>query len=442
MQGGLHKRIGLSVALAVAALAAAPALASAAGTVSSDGATVTYTGDGGVNNVVITENPGGVGGTTYQFAETGIGAGAGCTDNGDTATCLKAGPTSVVMNMGGGDDIVDGSTVNEDPFTINGDSGGDTLRGTAGMDTVNGGDDADPFVSGQANNDTVNGGDGNDGFGPFSNRLFGGNGDDTVNGGPGNDRLEGFGGVDVLDGGTGIDRALYGGENVNDCTDPINVSLDNVQNDEGCQGEAISSENVMNTVESVTGSQHSDTITGSCFANTIAGDIGIANDDPGGADTISGDPVGGCNPGSPDFMGGGEGGDALNGDEPGGVNGIDTVTYGFPYTGHSTGINITMNEGVAANDADGFGNFDQVHGDIDRIIGTPLADAITAAAADQAVQFFGRLGDDTLTDGPGDDLLDGEGGTDTANCTDITGGNGGTDTARNVETNNGCEANL
>jgi hypothetical protein len=60
---------------------------------------------------------------------------------------------------------------------------------------------------------------------------------------------------------------------------------------------------------------------------------------------------------------------------------------------------------------------------------------LNATAAEQAVQLFGRLGNDTLTDSPFDDLLDGEAGTDTANC--VNGGSG--DTHRNIETNNGCE---
>jgi hypothetical protein len=419
------------VGVAVAALAAMPAVASAAGTVSISGSTLTYTGDAGVNDVTVTES-----GANYQFAETGISVGAGCTDNGDNATCPLAGPTSVVMNMGDGNDVVAATTVNEDPFTIDGQAGEDTLRGAMTNDTVNGGDDDDPFVSGQAGNDVVNGGNGNDGSGgpAFSNRVFGGNGDDTVTGGDGNDRLEGFAGVDTLDGGTGLDRALYGAESVTNCTlgDPIVVSLDNVQNDNGCQGEAANSENVMDTIESVTGSRSGDTITGSCFANTISGEIGTTNDDVGGNDTLRGDPTTGCTPGSSDFLGGGEGSDTLFGDAAVGDAGVDTVTYGTPYTGVGD-LSIVINGGAVSND--GWGNTTEtVGGTIERVIGNSGNDTLNATAAEQGVQLFGRLGNDTLTDSAFDDLLDGEGGTDTANCT-----NGGTDTHRGIETNNGCE---
>ena len=53
------------------------------------------------------------------------------------------------------------------------------------------------------------------------------------------------------------------------------------------------------------------------------------------------------------------------------------------------------------------------------------------------MQLFGRLGDESLSDSAFSDLLDGEGGTDTAHC---DGGIGrGTDTHRNIEANNGCE---
>ncbi len=96
------------------------------------------------------------------------------------------------------------------------------------------------------------------------------------------------------------------------------------------------------------------------------------------------------------------------------------------------GINVTLDD--VANDGDGWGGTDNVNGDCERIIGNAQADTIDATGADQAVQLFGRLGNDILTDGPEDDLLNGEGGTDTANCV-----NGGIDTAIEIETNNGCE---
>ena len=184
-------------------------------------------------------------------------------------------------------------------------------------------------------------------------------------------------------------------------------------------------------IESVTGSQFADSITGSCFANTFAGSANVAaNVAPiDGNDTFNGDPAG-CLPATTDgteadFMGGGEGNDIFNGDGSGNA-GFDTVTYGTPYAGHATSaapcavsgnraVSVTFDD--VANDCDGFGNTtENVNGDINRLIGSPLADSLSGAGADQDVQLFGRLGDDLLTDGPFNDLLNGESGADTANC--------------------------
>ncbi len=111
--------------------------------------------------------------------------------------------------------------------------------------------------------------------------------------------------------------------------------------------------------------------------------------------------------------------------------GVDTVTYGTPYTGGAA-ISVTLDD--AANDNDGMGNVtDNVGGDCERIIGTANGDTINAAAADQGVQLFGRLGGDTLTGSGFDDLLNGEDGTDAGDC------GAGTDTAISIETPTACE---
>ncbi len=90
---------------------------------------------------------------------------------------------------------------------IEGDTGNDTLTGTAdderlyghdGDDTINGGD-GDDLIRGGAGNDTLNGGDGND-------TLIDGNGSDTFNGGNGNDTI-GISSTNFssIDGGNGVD---------------------------------------------------------------------------------------------------------------------------------------------------------------------------------------------------------------------------------------------
>jgi len=77
------------------------------------------------------------------------------------------------------------------------------LSGTAGDDTMVGGDGIDSF-NGDAGADVLIGHGGPD-------RLRGEPGDDTLDGGDGNDILNGGDGNDVLDGGEGVDTAIFSG---------------------------------------------------------------------------------------------------------------------------------------------------------------------------------------------------------------------------------------
>jgi RTX calcium-binding nonapeptide repeat (4 copies) len=515
IDGRRLRRAGLTAAVALAAIAAFPSLASAV-TVSLASGMITYQAVPGETNSVTVTEPG----TNYQFAETGIVAGAGCTQGVNLVTCPEAGTTSVVMHMDDMGDTVNATAVNQNPFTVNGGAGGDTLtlsdlpagdigngdagndtiNGEPGVDTLNGGDDVD-IINGGDGNDTLNGGsggdtlngdneldtlNGNDGAdtlnggqnndtlngGADDDILDGGIHDDTLNGGDGADSLEGNANNDLLngddgpdflsgglnndnlngatelsagdastdrmnggfgnddfDGGNGIDRVLYYiGCGEGGATLSITITIDNVANDAGCHTET--GDNVRTSVESVTGSAGNDFITGSCFANTFSGAQNVAEGTGSGNDTLTGDPAG-CLAATTDgteadFFGGGEGNDIFNGDGTGNA-GFDTVTYGVPFTGYTSGINVTFDD--AANDSDGFGNAaDNVNGDIERLIGSPMGDTIDATAADQDVQLFGRLGDDLLTDGPFNDLLNGEGGADTVSCP-----NGGTNVSLNNE---------
>jgi hypothetical protein len=475
--GRAYRRAGLTVALALAALAVVPAVAFADDTVATAGTTITVTDSGEANNMTVTQTAV----NSYTFTETGSGVtisngtiSAGtCTDNGNNVVCSGVAWTSVVINLGSGADIFTAAGVNDDPFTINGGNDDDgNITGSSANDTINGDDTSDDAtatgLSGGPGNDTIDGGGGGSGDiingnagndillggtdgtdtlngGDDNDTLFGGdNGTDDLNGDAGNDRLDGGPGDydDDYDGGTGIDRVVYGiisGHTYTCTSQPVFVTMDNVADDDSCGNSNADAQNVRDSVESVTGSTLGDTITGSCFANTFAGDPGSASGDPGGNDTLNGDPTAGCTAaaGSTDFLGGGEGIDVFDGDgtiDGTHFRGFDTVTYGFPYTGAvaatcsgqavTTGFAVNIDLDNAADDCDGFGNTtENVHSDIERVIGSGVADRINATAAAQAVSLFGRLGNDTLTDSTFGDFLNGEGGADTINCP-----NGGTDT--------------
>jgi Ca2+-binding RTX toxin-like protein len=77
------------------------------------------------------------------------------------------------------------------------------INGTAGNDTLNGGNSSEIFY-GFAGNDIINAGEGN-------NNLYGGEGKDILNSGSGNDILNGGSGNDILNAGEGNNK-LYGGD--------------------------------------------------------------------------------------------------------------------------------------------------------------------------------------------------------------------------------------
>ena len=115
--------------------------------------------------------------------------------------------------------------------TIVGDSGNNTLRGTAERDVIAGlagadiidgrggpdlicGASGDDQIFGGSGNDTVLGGSGHDDLrgGPGNDRVNGGGGNDQIHGGPGEDLLRGKGGTDQIYGQETVDR-IFGGKN-------------------------------------------------------------------------------------------------------------------------------------------------------------------------------------------------------------------------------------
>ncbi len=172
--------------------------------------------------------------------------------------------------------------------------------------------------------------------------------------------------------------------------------MDNAANDS--DGTGTNTENVLDTVESVTGGNGDDNLTGSCFANTLAGQ--------GGNDTLNGDPVA-CAVFGGDFMGGGTGNDAING-----LGGVDQVTY----TANTAAQPISVALDGATNDSDGTGGTDNIGSDNEYVFGGSGSDFIDASAATQGVSLWGRAGDDTLIGSSFNDFLRGELGADTLDC--------------------------
>jgi Ca2+-binding RTX toxin-like protein len=174
-----------------------------------------------------------------------------------TADYTGASLETKIANAEVGD--VDGGTL--------GTPGDDVLVGTPGND----------LIDGLAGNDLLQGLEGND-------RLFGGDGDDVLEGGLGHDFLRGGAGNDVLNGGVVADFQSDVGFRDNDRVDysaaPSGVSV-NLATGLAADGEG--GMDVLEGIESVTGSAFGDILTGSStFSETFRGGGGDDQIDGGG----------------------------------------------------------------------------------------------------------------------------------------------------------------
>lgn len=124
----------------------------------------------------------------------------------------SSGDASSVFGLKGADTLI-GSPGND---TLNGGSGRDSLIGGAGNDSIDGGEDPD-FIDGGAGNDTLDGDynpiydDGGEVPWTRDDTLLGGPGDDSLRGGSGNDHFTGGPGNDTLDGSGDFVYAYYSG---------------------------------------------------------------------------------------------------------------------------------------------------------------------------------------------------------------------------------------
>lgn len=263
---------------------------------------------------------------------------------------------------------------------------------TPGANCSNGGPDTITCVSSSVTAIRVRSAGGNDtvtNSTSLPSTLYGGDGADTLIGGTGNDRLIGGDGADVLNGSSGTDTADYSARSM-----PVTVDIDNVADD----GDPAVSEgdNVLDSVENLTGGAGGDTLTGSSANNTIYG--GSGNNTiygGGGDDQLSG------SVGSDDFHGEG---------------GTDTVDYSTRPNSAMEGIRVDIDD--TADDGVGSSNYglysvneqDNVRTDVENVNGTKHSDTLTGSSTNNRLD--GGMGTDTLDGGLGNDVLIGGLGVD------------------------------
>ena len=244
-------------------------------------------------------------------------------------------------------------------------------------------------------------------------------GDDAIAGGPAPDRFRSDAGDDDYSGGGGQDSIDFRSSVL-----PVTVTLDGVAND-GLPGE---SDNVRSTVEDVIGSPVADSLTGSSGPNTLIGWDGA--DDlvgGGGDDDLAGHRDISCTQADPDgandSLSGGDGNDWLNGcagndllvggagpDSLRGGPGRDTASY----DDHPEAVEVWIGDGPNdGNDTDGpFSARDDVHADVEGVIGTSGNDRLTGDGGDNLLdgaggddQLWGKTGADDLRGGAGSDIV-------------------------------------
>jgi Ca2+-binding RTX toxin-like protein len=294
-----------------------------------------------------------------------------------------------------GNDVLDGGAGADSLF---GGAGDDFLTGGAGADVLNGGADNDtanylPSSEGVTVNLTTATASGGDALGDTLNgieNIWGSNRPDllvgsgmanTLSGFGGNDTLDGAGGDDFLDGGAGAD-SLVGGEG-NDTAgyffSPLGVTI-KLTVGTGDGGDAT--DDTLNGIENVWGSNQHDVLIGDGVANTLSG---FGSDDA--LDGGSGD----------DFLDGGAGSDMLFG-------GAGNDTAGYFFSPQGVTIKLTLGTGDGGDSTgDSLSGIENVWGSNhdDILIGDGLPNFLAGFSGNDVLAGGG--GDDTLAGGIGDD---------------------------------------
>ena len=310
-----------------------------------------------VNTMTVTESGG-----TYTIKDAaGMGAGANCNDanpNDDTVTCPAGAVATINANLGPGDDKFVSTVAT--PAKVLGGTGADDLTGGSGPDQLIGGPE----------NDTLHGGVGNDTLMGETTAGDSSIGQNTIDGGPGNDTMDGGAGTDAMMGGSDDDHADGGGG-----------------------------------PDMIAGEDGNDFLGGGDGNDTVLGGPG---NDQVGTDTERGNDVLDAGPdGDVVLPGLGPEGGASDSDSISGGDGTDEVLYGARTTRVVASIDGVANDGAE-------GEQDDVHGDIERIIGGSAGDELRGSAGDEELRggaggdlLAGGAGDDLLLGGEGDDQLDG-----------------------------------
>ncbi len=311
------------------------------------------------------------------------------------AVVLEGGKGADVLIGGKADDLLFGS---QDGDTINGQEGFDgttyiTSWGQVDVDlqrSIQFGADAQgdrlfnleaiqgtlyaDVIRGNGADNRLDGADGND-------FLEGRGGADTVSGSAGNDLVLGGYDGDLLDGGDGYDTLSY--QNV---AGPVTVDLGNGTTGPGASGR---SDQVLLAVANVNGSGRGyssfEALTGSEAGDSLTGDLGDNRiEGRGGADLINGDA-------GNDVLDGGEGGDILIGG-----TGIDWVVYDRSGSAVTVDLLGIGSGGTAQGDS---------YGAVENILGSSFADRLLGNDADNLI-------DPNISRFPGEEVVDGRGGTD------------------------------
>jgi len=387
----------------------------------------------------------GGGGNDKEFGETG----SDMLEGGEGNDTLSGAKGADHLHGGGGEDFLTGA---KGPDSIDGGAGNDYIDGQQGSDELEGGSGDDKLL-GDKGNDKIEGGEGNDTIeggpgddpaldgGGGTDTIFGGSGSDIANGGPGDgDIVRGDNGTDTLSGGPGGNdivsyaSATRGGIQVN-------LSADKAKGD---------GHDTLSEFEDVVGSPQADTIVGDGAENRLDGGVGNDTLESGGGggeafggpgtDACSGFTVeNSCGPetgappgvasvilnqgldGSSLVVQGSQGPDDLRvADGPAGW----TVTDSGP---------IFAGEGCA--NAPGDGDAVSCNGDVGLalivVTGNAGPDNIVidpSVPTSAKVRVNGNAGSDTLTGGPGDDVLEaGENYNGPDDGNDTLNGEGGND---------------